>query len=71
MTLTLPQAMEAIAHKYSEVLELAAQKCAQIRELIGQLESTQHQLATLQHQMEQMLKRLYGHKSEKLNPVNV
>jgi len=57
MIVTLPQA-----------LELIAQKDSQIGELTRKLESTQRQLATLQHQMEQMLRRLYGRKSEQLNP---
>ena len=34
----------------------------------AKLESTQRQLTTLQHQMEQMLRRLYGRKSEQFNP---
>ena len=48
--------------------ELIAQKDSQIGELTRKLESTQRQLTTLQHQMEQMLRRLYGRKSEQLNP---
>ena len=44
------------------------QKDAQIEELARKLESTRRQLTTLQHQMEQMLRRLYGRKSEQLNP---
>lgn len=47
---------------------LIAQKDAHILELTTKLESTQRQLITLQHQMEQMLRRLYGRKSEQLNP---
>jgi transposase len=57
MVSTLPQA-----------LEILAQKDAHISELTRKLESTQRQLTTLQHQMEQMLRRLYGRKSEQLNP---
>ena len=57
MTLTLSQANELIA-----------QSQFHIRELTLKLEATQRQLATLQHQMEQMIRRLYGRKSEKLNP---
>jgi transposase len=52
----------------SQANELIAQKDAQIGELTRKLESVQRQLATLQHQMEQMLRRLYGRKSEQLNP---
>src|SRR3972149_8605431 len=51
--------------------ELIAQKDAHILKLTEKLESTQRQLATLQHQMEQMLKRLYGRKSEKINPAQL
>jgi transposase len=57
MVSTLPQA-----------LELLAQKDAHIEELTRKLESTQRQLTTLQHQMDQMLRRLYGRKSEQINP---
>ncbi|MEI7672708.1 MAG: IS66 family transposase [Deltaproteobacteria bacterium] len=48
--------------------ELIAQKDFHILELTAKLESTQRQLTTLQHQMEQMLRRLYGRKSEKIDP---
>jgi transposase len=47
---------------------LIAQKDAHIEQLTAKLESTQRQLTTLQHQMEQMIRRLYGRKSEQLNP---
>jgi transposase len=57
MILTLSQASELIAQKDAHILELTAK-----------LESTRRQLTTLQHQMEQMLRRLYGRKSEQLNP---
>jgi len=67
MILTLSQANELLAQKDFHIRELTAQKDAQINELTRKLESTQRQLATLQHQMEQMLRRLYGHKSEQLN----
>ena len=49
-------------------LEITVQKDAQIGELARKLESIQRQLTTLQHQMEKMLRRLYGRKSEQLNP---
>jgi len=49
--------------------EIIAQKDCQIGELVKKNESLQRQLISLQHQTEQLLKRLYGHKSEKLvNP---
>jgi len=53
----------------SQANELIAQKDFQFEELIRKNESLQRQLTALQHQVEQLLKRLYGHKSEKLvNP---
>jgi transposase len=52
----------------SQASEVIAQKDAQIEEIIRKNESLQRQLTTLQHQMEQMLRRLYGRKSEQLNP---
>lgn len=68
MILTLSLANELIAQKDSQILEITLQKDAQIGELTRKLECTRRQLTTLQHQMEQMLKRLYGRKSEKINP---
>lgn len=68
MILTLSQAREIIAQKDCQILELALQKDAHIDELTRKLESTQRQLTILQHQMDQMLRRLYGRKSEQLNP---
>lgn len=47
---------------------MLAQKDAHIEKLTEKLESTQRQLTNLQHQMEQMLRRLYGRKSEQINP---
>jgi transposase len=52
----------------SQADELIAQKDSHIRELTAKLESTQRQLTNLQHQMEQMLRRMYGRKSEQSNP---
>lgn len=68
MIVTLPQALDLVAQKDFLILEITAQKDAQIGELIRKNESLQRQLTTLQHQMEQMLRRLYGRKSEQLNP---
>jgi hypothetical protein len=68
MISTLPQALELLAQKDAQIVELTAQKDAQIWELSRKIESLQRQLTTLQHQMEQMLRRLYGRKSEKINP---
>lgn len=44
------------------------QKDQQIAELTRQLTSTQHQLRILQHQVEQLLRRIYGRRSEKIDP---
>jgi len=68
MSSTLPPALEVLAQKDAQIAELTAQKDAQIGELSRKIESLQRQLTTLQHQMEQMLRRLYGRKSERLNP---
>jgi transposase len=64
MILTLSQANELIALKD----DIIAQKDAHIDKLTEKFESTQRQLTILQHQMDQMLRRLYGRKSEQLNP---
>ena len=64
MILTTSQADQLITLKD----DIIAQKDAHILELTVKLESTQRQLTTLQHQMEQMLRRLYGRKSEQINP---
>jgi len=48
--------------------EIIAQKDSQIHQLSGKLESTQRQVIKLQYQIEQLLKRLYGRKSEKIDP---
>jgi len=68
MILTRSQANELLAEKEALIIELTAQKDAHIQKLTEKLESTQRQLAILQRQMEQMLRRLYGRKSERLNP---
>lgn len=74
MISTLSQALDLIAqkdaliHELTARLDLVSQKDLQIEELTRKFESVQRQVTTLQHQMEQMLRRLYGRKSEKLNP---
>lgn len=68
MILTLPQALELLAQKDDRILELTAQKDATIGELTRKIDSLQRQLTNLQQQMEQMLRRLYGRKSEKIDP---
>jgi transposase len=52
----------------SQANEIIAQQKYHIDELTTKLESTQRQLTILQHQMELMLKRAYGRKSEKIMP---
>lgn len=44
------------------------QKELQIQELTRQLQSNQRSLKMLQHQVEQLLRRVYGRRSEKLDP---
>lgn len=80
MTLTQPQtqyaagssdfmmAYQAMLIQKDEHQALLAQKDAHIEKLTEKLESTQRQLTNLQHQMEQLIKRLYGRKSEQINP---
>jgi len=55
---------ELIAHQAS----LIAQKDAHIEQLTLKCEANQRQLSTLQHQMEQLIRRIYGRKSEKIDP---
>jgi len=64
MILTLSQANQLIAVKD----DIIAQKDAHIEKLTEKVESTQRQLTILQHQMDQLLRRLYGRRSEQLNP---
>lgn len=52
----------------AQAQEIIDQKDGQIAELTKKLASTQHQLTTLQHQVEQLLRRVYGRRSEKLDP---
>jgi len=47
---------------------LIAQKDAQIEQLLLKYESLQRQHTTLQHQIEQLIRRIYGKKSEKIDP---
>lgn len=51
-----------------EIINQNKNLIAQNRELTIKLEATQRQLAKLQNQIEQLLKRLYGRKSEKIDP---
>jgi len=47
---------------------LLAQKDAQIEQLLLKYEGLQRQHTTLQHQIEQLIRRIYGRKSEKIDP---
>ena len=47
---------------------LLAQKDAQLEQLLLKYESLQRQHTTLQHQIEQLIRRIYGRKSEKIDP---
>jgi len=67
MISTQPQAQYTDLQTDS-LMALLAQKDAHIEKLTEKLESTQRQLTNLQHQMEQLIKRLYGRKSEQINP---
>ena len=48
--------------------ELIEQQQLQIEELSKKLSSSQRQVDTLQHQVEQLLRRIYGRRSEKFDP---
>jgi len=66
--MTLAEALTIIAQKDAQILDLIAQKDAQIEALSQKLLATQRQLISLQNQTEQLLKRIYGRKSEKIIP---
>jgi transposase len=51
-----------------EANTLIEQKDLQIEELTKKLHSTQRSMKMLQHQVEQLLRRVYGRRSEKLDP---
>ena len=48
--------------------DLIINKEAHIEQLALKFEANQRQLSTLQHQIEQLIRRLYGRKSEKIDP---
>jgi len=52
----------------SQANDLLEQKQLQIEELTKKLRSSELKLSMLQHQMEQLLRRVYGRKSERLDP---
>jgi transposase len=52
----------------AQAREIIDQKDEHITQLTQKLASARHQLTTLQHQVEQLLRRVYGCRSEKLDP---
>ena len=48
--------------------DLINERDLHIEELTKKLHSTERQLKMLQHQVEQLIRRIYGRRSEKLNP---
>jgi transposase len=52
----------------AEASELSDQQQLQIEALTKKLQSAQRNITMLQHQVEQLLRRLYGRRSEKLDP---
>jgi transposase len=52
----------------AEANELIGQQQLQIGELTKKLQSAQRNITMLQHQVEQLLRRVYGRRSEKLDP---
>jgi len=68
MIATHSQALELIAQENVQLREIIAQKDAQIAEITRKFEYAQWQLTKLQNQMEQMLRRFYGRKSERIDP---
>ena len=51
-----------------EANEHIEQQQQQIKELTSHLQSSQRKVTMLQHQVEQLLRRVYGRRSEKLDP---
>lgn len=64
MSFELQEALAALEEKGREL----EQKDRQIDELIQQLNSKQKTITGLEHQLEQMLKRYFGPRSEKIDP---
>jgi transposase len=52
----------------TETHDLLEQKQLQIEELTKKLQSAQRNITMLQHQVDQLLRRVYGRRSEKLDP---
>jgi transposase/prefoldin subunit 5 len=57
-----------MANTLEEANAIIAQQKQHIEELASQLQSAHRQLMILQHQVEQLLRRVYGKRSEKLDP---
>jgi len=54
----------------AEANEYIEQQQQQIKQLTSLLQSSQRKLTMLQHQVEQLLRRVYGHRSEMVPPKN-
>ena len=52
----------------SEANDLIERQALQIEELTQKLHSSELNLSRLQHQVEQLLRRIYGRRSEKMDP---
>ena len=52
----------------SEANDLLERQALQIEELTKKLHSSELNLSRLQHQVEQLLRRIYGRRSEKMDP---
>ena len=52
----------------SEANDLIERQALQLEELTQKLHSSELNLSRLQHQVEQLLRRIYGRRSEKMNP---
>ena len=52
----------------SEANDLIERQALQIKELTQRLHSSELNLNQLQHQVEQLLRRIYGRRSEKMDP---
>ena len=63
-----PYATQSKDEIIDQQASVIAQKEAHIEQLSLKLEANQRQLSTLQHQIEQLIRRIYGRKSEKIDP---
>lgn len=51
-----------------QIVSIIEQKDSHIRELTSQLQSSERKIKMLQNQIEQLIRRIYGRKSEKIDP---